>query len=67
MYWQLSKAKETATQLPPHSQNERQWSVNALWFCKYGNYTVIWLLFCVIDELAAFIGKRESNMVTTPF
>jgi len=66
MYWQLSYAKETKPS-PPHSENEHQWSVNDLWFCKYGNYTVIWSLLCVTDVLAAFIGKRYSNMVTTPF
>jgi len=28
---------------------------------------MIWLLFCVTNVLAAFIGKRESNTVTTIF
>ena len=48
-------------------QNERQRSVNDLWFCKYGNYTAIWSLLCITDVSAAFIGKRDSNMVTAPF
>jgi len=47
--------------------NERQLSVNDLWICKYGNQTVIWLLLCITDLLAAFIGKRDSNTVPTPF
>jgi len=36
-------------------------------FSQYGNYTVIWLLLCITDVLAAFIGKRDSDTVTTPF
>ena len=47
--------------------NERQRSVNDLWFCKYGIYTVNWSLLCVTDVLAAVIGKGDSNTVTTPF
>jgi len=45
---------------------ERQWSVNDLWFCQYSNYTVSWVPMCITDVLAVYIGKRDSNMVTTP-
>jgi hypothetical protein len=38
-----------------------------LWSCKYGNSAVTWSLLCITDVLAAFIGKRDSNMVTAPF
>jgi hypothetical protein len=31
IYWNLLLAKLTATQLLPHSENERQQSVNDLW------------------------------------
>jgi len=48
-------------------QNERQHSVNNLWFCKYGNYTVIWSLLFITDVLAASIGKRVRSTVTAPF
>jgi len=48
-------------------ENERQWRVNDLWFCKYGICTLIWSLLSVTDVLAAFIGKRDSIMVTAPF
>jgi len=67
MYWQFVLAKEIATQLSPHSDNEHQQSVNDLWLCKYSNYTVVWSLLGIIDELAAFIGKRKSHTVITPF
>jgi len=50
------------------NENERQRpSVNDLWFCKYGNYTLIWLLLFITDVLAAFVGKRDSNNLTAPF
>jgi len=48
-------------------QNERQRSVNDLWYCKYGNYTVIWSLLCITEVLAAVIGNRDSNTVTAPY
>ena len=32
-----------------------------MWFCKCGNYTVIWSLLCVTNVLAAVIGKRDSE------
>jgi len=67
MYWQLLVAKETATRSSPLSENERQWSVNNLRLCKYGNYTVLWSLLGIIDVLAAFIGQRDSNTVIAPF
>jgi len=47
--------------------NVCQRRVNNLFFCIYGNYTVIWLLLCITDVLAACIGKWGSNTVTTPF
>ena len=47
--------------------NERQRSVNDLWSSKYGNSPVSWLFLRMTDALAAFIGKRDSNMVTAPF
>ena len=47
--------------------NERQWSVNDLRSSKYGNPLVTWSLLCIMDVLAAFIDKRDSNTVTAPF
>jgi hypothetical protein len=67
MYWQLLLVKETATWSSPHSGNERQHSVNDLWLCKYGNYTVLWSLLGIINVLAAFIGNRDSTTVIAPF
>jgi hypothetical protein len=65
--WPPLPAKEEPTQSLTHSEHEHQWCVNDLWSCKYGNSIVIWLLLCTTDVLAAYIGKRESNMVTAPF
>jgi len=43
--------------------NEHQWSVNDFWFCKYGNWTTIWSLWCLTDMLAAFMGIWNSDML----
>lgn len=61
---QLSMAADMEWTIEP---NECQRSVNDLWFCKYYNYTVHWLMLCITNELAAIIGKRDNNTVTTPF
>ena len=66
-YWHLLFAKELAIRSPPHSYHERQWSVNNLWSCKYSNSQVTCSLLCITDVLAAFIGKRDSNIFTAPF
>jgi len=66
-YWQPLLSETTATYSLPHPENDCQWSVNNLWFCKYGNQTMIWLLFRITDVLAAYIGKRDSNMATASF
>jgi len=44
---------------------ERQQSVNDLWYWKYCNYTVLWLLLGITNYLAACFGKRVNNTVTT--
>jgi len=44
-------------------ENECQRSVNDSWFCKYGNWTTVWSLWCITDMLAAFIGTWDSDMV----
>jgi hypothetical protein len=67
MYWQLVLVKKTATWSSPHSGNERERSVNNLWLCKYGNPTVLWSLLGLINVLAAFICKRDSNTVIATF
>jgi len=46
--------------------NERERSVNDLWSCKYANSPVTWSLLFVTNILAAFVGERDSNTVTTP-
>jgi len=48
-------------------ENQRQQSVNDWWFCKYGNYTVIWSLLCISEVLADFVDKRDSNPIPTQF
>jgi hypothetical protein len=57
MYCHRLFVKQTATRSSPHSENERQRSVNDLWLCKYGNQKVLWSLLGIIEVLAAFMGK----------
>jgi len=47
-------------------QHAREWSVNNVWFCKYGKSVVIGSLWCITAMLPAFIVQRGSNTVTTP-
>ena len=47
-------------------QNERQPSVNHFWFCKSGNYKVLWSLLYMIKVLASFIRKSESDRFPAP-
>jgi len=47
--------------------NQRQQSVNNFWSSKFGNWKVIWSLLCISDIMAAFIGKKQGDTVTTPF
>ena len=61
MHWLLVYAIATATRSALHSENERQQSVNNLWFCKYGSYTVIWSLLCITDVLAVFLAKGTAT------
>ena len=67
MYWQLLLAKEIALRSSPHSENERQQSVNDLWLSNDGNSTVLWSLLGITDVLPALIGKRDSNTIIAPF
>jgi len=62
----IHRATEIATRSLPNSEKECHWSVIDFWSCKYGNWTVIWSLLAKPDILAAFTGKRDSNMVTAP-
>jgi len=41
--------------------NERQWSVNNVWSCKYGNWIVICSLLGITDVLADFIGQETAT------
>ena len=65
--WQSSLAKHIATRSLSHSENERQWSVNDFWSCKYGNSVLIRLLPFKINVLAVFIGITDNVTVTAPF
>jgi len=47
--------------------DEHQQSIKHLWSGKYGDAIVIWSLLCITDILAAFIGRGDSNTVTTSF
>ena len=60
-------AKRAATRSLPHAETERQWSVHHVWSCKSGNSKVTWESLYIMNELEAFIGRRENNTVTAPF
>jgi len=47
--------------------NRGQRNVNDNWSCKYSNWKVLWLLLCITDILAAFMGRRDSDTVTAVF
>jgi hypothetical protein len=66
-YWLALLGKTPARCSLTHHENQRQWRVNDLWFSMSGNYTVISLLLCITDVLAAFICKRNRNTITAPF
>jgi hypothetical protein len=56
-YWQLFWAKVIATWSQPHSQNERQQSVNDFVCCTLYNPTAVLRHLSIIEVLAAFIGN----------
>jgi len=64
-YWLSFKAKEIVTRCLPHSENERQRSVNNFESCKLGNWKVTCPLLCITDVLSAFNGERESDTLPT--
>jgi len=56
-YWQLFGTKVIATWSQPHSENERQLSVNDFVCCTLYNPTAVLWHLCIIEVLAAFIGN----------
>jgi len=63
MYWQLLLAKETTPRSSPHSENERQQSVNDCWLRILANLSSDWLHTSIYQILAAFTGKNDSKML----
>jgi len=63
MYWQLVLAKETATRSSPHSENERQRSVNDFYLRILVNLCSNWLHTSMYQILAVFTGKNNSTML----
>ena len=53
--------------MQPNAEDESQWSDFDFWFCMYVNWEAICSQLCITKVLAAFIAKRESDTVTTPF
>jgi len=47
----------------PHVENEHQWSINDCWLCILGNVGGNRLQTVLNKVLAAFIGKRECDML----
>ena len=50
----------------PHQENECQRNVNDSWSSILGNLWGDWLLIVINEVLAAFIGKREDEMLHAP-
>jgi len=63
MYWQLLLAKEIAPRSSPHSENERQQSVNEFELRILANLCSDWLHTSIYQILAAFTGKNDSKML----
>jgi hypothetical protein len=63
MYWQLLLAKEIATQSPPHSQHERQLSINDVLLSILSKLCSEWLQTSIHEILAALNGKNNSAML----
>jgi len=61
--WPHFKSKEKVTRSIPHSEIERQQSVNDCLSCMSGNWCVIWSLLYISIVLAAFVRQRESDML----
>jgi len=64
MYWQLLLAKEIATRSPPHSLHERERSGNDFSVCILIKLCSDWLQTSIYAILAAFTGKKNSEMLS---
>jgi hypothetical protein len=67
MYWQLVLSNERATWSPPHSENERQRSINDFKLHILANLFSDWLQTSIFQTLAAFTGKNYTDMLPAPF
>jgi hypothetical protein len=45
----------------PHSENERQWSVNNFWRSMMVNHNARWQLMAIYTVLTSFIGYNVHN------
>jgi hypothetical protein len=66
-YWQPRLANTTARRSLLPTENECQRSVNHIWCFKFGNWIVSCSLLGITYILAAFLGKKDCNMVTATF
>jgi len=66
-YCQPLLAKEEGARSLPHSENERQQSVNDFLSCKSGNWKLICSLLRITDLLEAVLVKKGCDTVTSPF
>jgi len=57
-YWQPLMPKTTATCSLPHSENERQWRVNSVSCCIFGNRGITLISAFIMGLLPATIGKN---------
>jgi len=58
-HWQPLRAKTTVTPSLPHSENERQPSVNNFWFCIFGNQGIAGIFEHITELLTTLIGKNK--------
>jgi len=63
-YWQPLLVQSTATCSQPDPQNEQQPRVNHFQLHILGNLSSDWLQTSIYQILAAFTGKKNSNMLT---
>jgi len=65
--WMIHYAKSNDSMVWIHLwQNERQRSVNDSWSCIMGNLGGDRLQIVINEVLAAFIGKRATEMLPAP-
>jgi len=66
MYWTSVWSIRVETRWLPHPENERQQSVYDFLSCILGNLSGDWLHIFIIEVLATWIGRWESDTIPAP-